>query len=117
MNNFTSLNTAATVTVGLFLILGISAPSIPASTPENRIEATGTAQDLENLENTSGSEQFWQIGGEAPGNDDNSEIDYQIRKSKLFFDSVEANPPTEPWSNQNAGELKTKTGSIPLIGF
>ena len=117
MINLTSLNTPATLIVVVCLLLGISAQSTPASTPETPIVPTGTAQDLENLETNSESEQLWQVGGEAPGNEDNAELDYQIRKSNLWFDSGEVNPSTQPWSNQNSGDSKRKAGRIPLLGF
>ena len=116
MINVNSLNTAAIFTVGLF-ILGIGAQSTPVSTNETLIVQAGTAQDLENLEQKSDSEQLWQVGGQEPEGDENSELDYQIRKSDSLFDSLEANPPNQQWESQNSGDSKRDTGRIPLIGF
>lgn len=116
MINFNSLNIAATFTVGLF-ILGISMKPAPASTYKTLIVQAGTAKDLENLEQKSDSEQLWQVGGQEPGGDDNSELDYQIRKSDNLFDSGEVDPTAQQWENQNSGDSKKNAGTIPLIGF
>ncbi len=57
------------------------------------------------------------MGGEAPGEADNSETDYEIRKSNNFFDSIEVNPLSQQWENQNLGDSQRGTARIPVVKF
>ncbi len=124
MINFKSLDTTATVTVGL-LVIGALVGSISASASETIIAQTGTAQHLEDIEAKSGSEWHWQVGGEAPGAAENSETDSEItdseiKKSNDLFNSEGVNPPpqsSQEWQNQNSGDFKRGAGRVPFVEF
>ena len=124
MINFKSLNTTATVTVGL-LVISALVGWISASATETIIAQTGTAEHLEGIEAKSGSEWHWQVGGEAPGAAENSETDSEItdseiKKSNDLFNSEGVNfPPqgSQEWQNQNSGDFKRDGGQVPFVEF
>ena len=116
MINFKSFFTAATAIAGL-LTIGAIAWTMPASASEILIAQLGAAQHLEDTEEKSASEWHWQVGGEAPPGADNSETDYEIRKSNNLFDSIEVNPRSQQWENQNLGDSQRDTARIPVVKF
>ena len=113
MINLKSLNTAATVTVGL-LVIGALVGSISASATETIIPQTGTAQHLEGIEAKSGSEWHWQVGGEAPGAAENSETDSEITDSEGVNTPAQS---SQEWENQNSGDFKRDGGEVPFVEF
>ena len=124
MINFKSLNTTATVTVGL-LVIGALVGSISGSATETIIPQTGTAEHLEGIDSKSGSEWQWQVGGEAPGAAENSETDSEItdseiKESNALSDSEGVNPSaqsSQEWENQNSGDFKRVGGVVPFVVF